>query len=208
MVNGLAGALTDQQQQFLGVIKRNLERMNVLVSDLSDINRVESGRMQFEYKWFDAREVVADVVDSMQARLATRGQTLAVTEDGEGETAVYADPRRVNQVLTNLVSNAHKYTPDEGHIDIWLRPSESFVEIGVRDNGIGISAENQARLFTQFFRAEDEAVREQTGWGLGLSIVKMMVEAQGGEIWFESSFGVGSTFAFTVPSANIMVEGK
>ncbi len=75
--------------------------------------------------------------------------------------------------------------------------------MSVIDAGIGISEENQAKLFTQFFRAEDEAVREQAGWGLGLSIVKKMVEAQGGEIWFKSALGEGSTFAFTVPSVNM-----
>ena len=170
MMSGMTGQLNEQQQQFMGVIKRNLERMSVLVRDLSDINRMESGRMQFEISQFDVRNVVQDVVESFQEQVAARSQTLDV-EMGDGATAVTADPRRINQALTNLVSNANKYTSADGRIVIRVQPQDDFVQIAVSDNGIGISEENQSRLFTQFFRAEDEAVREQTGWGLGLSIV-------------------------------------
>jgi signal transduction histidine kinase len=202
MMSGMVGELNEQQMQFMSVIKRNLGRMSVLVSDLSDINRIESGRMAFEMSAFEIRDVVEDVVDSLQERIANREQTLHVDIEPE-VTAVYADPRRVNQILTNLLSNANKYTPDGGRIQIHISQENGRALIAVTDNGLGISAENQAQLFTQFFRAEDEAVREQAGWGLGLSIVKKMVEAQGGDIWFNSTLGEGSTFAFTVPSAKI-----
>lgn len=201
VLSGMVGELNEQQEQFMEVIKRNLGRMSVLISDLSDINRMESGRMGFECSIFDIRDVVEDVVDSLQERLTTREQILQVVIKPE-VTAVYADPRRINQVLTNLLSNAHKYTPDGGSIMIEVSQENGRAQVAVIDSGLGISAENQAKLFTQFFRAEDEAVREQAGWGLGLSIVKNMVEAQGGEIWFKSILGEGSTFAFTIPSAN------
>jgi signal transduction histidine kinase len=163
---------------------------------------MESGRMAFEFGSFDIRDTVEDVTDSLQERIANRGQTLTVDIKPD-VTAVYADFRRVNQVLTNLLSNANKYTPDGGHVQIQILQENGRAQVSVIDSGIGISLENQAKLFTQFFRAEDEAVREQAGWGLGLSIVKNMVEAQNGEIWFKSSLGEGSTFAFTVPSANM-----
>lgn len=202
IASGMTGELNEQQKQFVEVIKRNLGRMSALISDLSDINRIESGRMQFDNKVFDLGDVVEDVGDALAARLAARAQTLVV-ETGEGETAVYADPRRINQVLTNLLRNAHQYTPNGGHITIRLRPDVDFVEVAVQDDGLGIAPENQARLFTPFFRAEDETVREQPGWGLGLALAKKIMEEQGGTISCHSAYGQGSTFAFTVPSANI-----
>lgn len=202
IASGMTGELNEQQRQFVDVIKRNLGRMSALISDLSDINRIESGRMQFDVKLFDIRDVVEDVGDALAGRLAERGQTLVV-EMGEGGTAVYADPRRTNQVLTNLLHNAHQYTPPGGHITIRVHSGENLVEVAVQDDGLGISPENQARLFTPFFRAEDEAVREQPGWGLGLALAKNIVEAQKGTIACHSAPGQGSTFAFTVPSANI-----
>jgi signal transduction histidine kinase len=200
LASGMTGSLNEQQGQFVDVIKRNLGRMSQLISDLSDINRLESGRAQFEKKPFDLRDVVEDVADALRAQLAGRGQVLVV-EVGEGETAVTADPRRTNQILTNLLSNAHKYTPDGGQITIQIRPGADVVTVAVQDNGLGIAVESQPRIFDQFFRSEDPAVREQVGWGLGLTVAKLLTEAQGGEISFETTYGQGSAFAFTVPYA-------
>jgi signal transduction histidine kinase len=203
MLAGLVGTLTEQQKEFLAIIRRNLERMNVLVRDLSDINRIESGRIQFEYATFPLYEVVEDVVQSLGEQLQARRQTVAI-EAPPDLPPVYADRTRTSQVLANLLSNAHKYSPDGAHITICLGSNGEFAEVAVTDAGLGISAEDQARLFTQFFRSDDAAVREQTGWGLGLSIVKKIVQAQGGDIYCQSEYGKGSTFTFTVP---LGVEG-
>lgn len=202
MNSGMAGPLSDMQKEFLTVIKRNLERMSSLIRDLSDINRVESGRMKFDFQDFALQTIVDDVLDSLRERIEARNQTLVV-EMAEGLTAVHADPTRIAQVFANLVSNANKYTPDGGQIAVRVEQREKFTAVTVQDNGIGISAEDQAQLFTQFFRSEDQLVREQQGWGLGLSIVRKMVEAQNGEISFASELGKGSTFTFTIPLANI-----
>ncbi|MCB8927882.1 MAG: ATP-binding protein [Ardenticatenaceae bacterium] len=101
------------------------------------------------------------------------------------------------------MSNANKYTQDGGDITLRAWPNGRYAYVSIQDNGLGISEENQQKLFTQFFRAEDKEVRAQAGWGLGLSIVRRMVEAQNGEITFESKLGEGSTFTFTVPLANM-----
>jgi signal transduction histidine kinase len=199
---GLAGPLSDQQKQFLEVIRRNLTRMSSLISDLSDINHIESGRMKFDLKSFDLREVVADVADSLRERISNREQTLHIEIEDE-LPLVYADASRITQVLSNLMSNANKYTPDGGEIVVRAWPNGHSAIVSVQDNGLGISEEDQQKLFTQFFRAEDSKVREQSGWGLGLSIVRRMVEAQDGEITFESKLGAGSTFTFTIPLAKI-----
>jgi signal transduction histidine kinase len=200
IASGMVGPLTEQQEQFLGVVKRNLDRMNILIRDLEDINRIESGRMPFNLTLVDLHEVVTDVAESMSEATAAKEQSVTVVF-GDDFPPVYADPTRLSQVMTNLLSNAHKYSPDGGEIVIEVKGNGRVATVSVIDNGIGISAENQAKLFTQFFRAEDPEVRQQLGWGLGLSIVKKMVEAQGGEISFESELGKGSTFTFTVPFA-------
>ena len=199
---GLAGPLSDQQKQFLEVIRRNLTRMTSLISDLSDINHIESGRMKFDLQSFDLREVLADVSDSLRERIANRNQTLHIDVD-DTLPLVFADSSRIAQVVSNLLSNATKYTPDEGEIEVRAWPNGRFAVVSVRDNGLGISEANQEKLFTQFFRAEDKEVRDQPGWGLGLSIVRRMVEAQDGEISFESELGKGSVFTFTIPLATI-----
>lgn len=200
MTTGMVGPLTDQQKQFLEIMQRNLERMSVLISDLSDINRIESGRMKFEIRPFSIAHVIEDATASLRESLSAKRQTLTI-EIPSDVPEVLADPKRIDQVLSNLLSNAHKYTPVEKNISIQVTYDTHCIQVAVVDNGIGISEENQQKLFTQFFRAEDHAVREQEGWGLGLSIVKKMVEAQGGEITFKSQLGVGSTFTFTIPLA-------
>jgi signal transduction histidine kinase len=198
IASGMAGPLSGQQGQFLEVVKRNLDRMSALIRDLGDINRIESGRMQFEFRSVNLGDVVQEVVDSLHEAIQTKGQTVTINIE-QTFPNLYADPTRLSQILTNLLSNAHKYTAEGGQIVIEAGHNGRIANISVRDNGIGISPENQDKLFTQFFRAEDRKVREQTGWGLGLSIVKKMVEAQGGTITFSSELGQGSTFTFTVP---------
>ena len=137
----------------------------------------------------------------MRAAIAQRNQTLAL-DLPEPPLQVFADRLRTSQTVGNLLSNAHKYTPDGGALRIAVHSDAGRAIIDVIDNGLGISAADQQQLFSQFFRAEDSEVREQTGWGLGLSIVKMLVEAQGGEVWFESALRQGSRFSFSLPLAN------
>jgi signal transduction histidine kinase len=198
ILGGMVGPLNVQQNEFLQIVKRNLDRMSVLIRDLSDINRIESGRMQFDFDQFSLEEALDDVVDSLRESIDARHQELTL-DVAEGLPDVCADRNRISQVLTNLISNANKYTPDGGKITIRVNQTGRYATIDVKDTGIGISEEDQSKLFTQFFRSESEAVREQTGWGLGLSIVKKMVEAQGGEISCISEIGRGSTFTFTIP---------
>ncbi|MDX1688949.1 MAG: GAF domain-containing protein [Candidatus Promineifilaceae bacterium] len=205
LLGEMVGSLNDSQREFLQTVRRNLDRMSVLIRDLSDINRIETGRMKFEMAAFDLREVVGNAVDDLREAIESKDQTIT-TELPDQLPDVYADRTRIAEVLANLLSNANKYTPQGGAITVRVKPRDDNALVAVADDGIGISEENQARLFTQFFRAEDEAVREQTGWGLGLHIVKKLVEAQGGKVGFESELGEGSTFTFTVPFAEPAAE--
>lgn len=200
LLKEMAGPLNDSQRQFLGTVRRNLDRMSVLISDLSDINRIESGRMQFESAAFGLHDLLRNVAGDLHDAIANKQQTLTLTFP-EAETVVTADRTRVAQIAVNLLSNANKYTPEGGEIELRVQPDGKMACVAVADNGIGIPEEDQARLFSQFFRGESAQVREQTGWGLGLSIVKKLVEAQGGDVSCQSRPGEGSTFTFSLPLA-------
>jgi signal transduction histidine kinase len=174
--------------------------MNALVSDLADISRIETGRLKIENKAVSVPEHAEEVARSLKPKLEEKKQTLELHVPAD-LPKVFADPNRVVQVMTNLLSNAWKYTPENGCIHLNAAAEGDRVRIEVVDNGIGIGPEDQEKLFGQFFRSDDPQVREQQGWGLGLNVTKRLVEIMGGEIGCNSEIGKGSTFWFTLPTA-------
>ncbi len=196
----MVGPLTPQQEQFTGVIRSNVERMSVLVSDLSDIARIESDRLKLEIETVDLRDCVRDTLNSLRGQLESKQQTL--TQDlPPGLPSLRTDSARLVQILVNLINNAHKYSPPGRGITLAAVEDGDCVRISVSDHGYGISEADQARLFDQFFRSDDPSIREQNGWGLGLNIVRRLVEMLDGQISMESTLGQGSTFSFTLPIA-------
>ncbi len=209
LAKGAVGPVNENQAQFLSVIRANVERMARLVSDLTDISRIEAGKLELEFQRVNFHEVVDEVVHSLSQQIADKQQKLEV-HIPEDLPPIWGDRVRLAQILTNLVSNAHKYTPEGGTIEIWAEhvPNEwqpngppEVVHVAVRDNGLGISEEEQEKIFQKFFRSENRRAREAPGTGLGLHITKNLVELHGGRIWFESKLGEGTTFHFTVPIA-------
>jgi len=200
LLMGAVGALTEDQDKFLTIIKNNTDRLTTLVSDLLDISRIESGRVDLSPQRMQVSGAIAQVVMALGARAEGKGLTLR-SETPEGIPDVVANPDRVIQILTNLVANAHQYTPPGGEIVVSARAHDEEVHISVSDTGIGIAAEDQERLFSRFFRADDPIVQETPGTGLGLAIVKSLVEMYSGRIWVESELGEGSRFTFTLPTA-------
>jgi signal transduction histidine kinase len=203
----VAGELNDVQRTFLDTVRSNVNRMNTLVSDLLDISRIESGRIQINLGVVSIEQVIEEALQTMHGQIEAKQQPLEV-DISPDLPPVRGDRDRLVQILTNMVSNAHKYTPEGGQITVraqkWPGAGvNGFVLCSVTDTGVGMSPEDQARLFTKYFRSEDPAVRNVAGTGLGLVITKSLVELQGGEIWVESEVGAGSTFAFTIPVAQV-----
>lgn len=198
---GAAGTTTEQQDEFLATIRANVDRMAALVSDLSDISRIEAGRLNLEVTDLSVARFVREACDSLKPQIDARQQALAL-DIPEDLPRVLADPSRLTQVLTQILRNATMYTPEGGRITITARAEPNRVRVSVTDNGIGMAPRDQEKLFTHFFRSDDRAVRVHPGWGLGLSVAKRLVEAMGGEIGAESRLGKGSTFFFTLPLAD------
>ena len=207
LASGAVGSINEAQGNFLNTIRSNIERMNTLVSDLNDMAKIEVGRLRMDFKAIPLAEVIDSVIRSTRRQVDEKQQKLNVDLSSDLPPA-WADRTRLEQILVNLVSNAHKYTPAGGTIWVsaeraanqWSKDGGAEVlHIWVRDNGLGISPEDQTKIFQKFFRSEDPKSREAPGTGLGLNITRSLVEMQGGKIWFESEFRQGTTFHFTIP---------
>lgn len=202
LLMGAAGAINDSQRHFLEIVKGNTERLNILVNDLLDISRIESGRVTLSLQAIDLREVAEEVIDGLVRRSQEDNKPISLALDAPADVPrIFGDAERVRQILSNLVDNAYHYTPENGRITVSLRPNGSVVQVDVIDTGIGIPLEDQDRVFERFFRGEDPLVLATPGTGLGLPIVQQLVEMHRGRIWMKSS-GIpdqGSTFSFTLP---------
>jgi signal transduction histidine kinase len=203
LLMGAAGVVNDNQAHFLNIIKSNTERLNILVNDLLDVSRIESGRVTLSPQALDLREIAEDVIGDVLRRSHEENKPVALSLEAPKKLPhVYGDIERVRQILGNLVDNAYHYTPANGTIIVQIHPNGgNEVQVDVRDNGIGIPPEDQARVFERFYRGEHPLVLSTPGTGLGLSIVKQIVEMHKGRIWMKSSGvpGDGSTFSFTLP---------
>ena len=199
---GAAGALNENQMHFLEVVRNNIERLNILVSDLLDISRIESGRVQLEQGHVNLYDIAEEVVAEVLRRSQNESKPIALSLDApKNLPPVKGDGARVRQIISNLVNNAFNYTPENGAILVNIHPTDSEIQVDVQDNGIGIKPEDQDRVFERFHRGEHPLVLSTPGTGLGLPIVRQLVEMHNGRIWMKSTGipGEGSTFSFTLP---------
>ena len=204
LLMGAAGAVNENQVHFLNIVKNNTERLNILVNDLLDVSRIESGRVTLSPQALDLREIAEDVIGDILRRSQEENRPMALSLDAPKKLPhVYGDIERVRQILGNLVDNAYHYTPENGTITVHIHSPNGGqeVQVDVTDNGVGIPLEDQTRVFERFYRGEHPLVLATPGTGLGLSIVKQIVEMHKGRIWMKSTGvpGDGSIFSFTLP---------
>ena len=203
VVDGEAGEINETQRGFLGIVQSNTDRLVGLINDLLDISRIESGRLQLNITALALDPVIAEVAVSLRNQIEEKKLSLELALPQE-PLQVRGDRARIIQVLTNLLSNAYKFTPEGGKISVSAKVTDSQVRVDVADTGTGISAQDQKKLFTKFFRVDSSTTREIGGTGLGLAIAKSIVEMHGGKLWVESKIGKGSTFSFTLPAVALV----
>ncbi|MHB8836188.1 MAG: hybrid sensor histidine kinase/response regulator [Candidatus Methylomirabilia bacterium] len=209
MLKRRAGEITGAQENFLSMARRNIVRLSKLINDILNVAKIESGKMELHYREADIGVLVGNVINTMKSLADAKGIELSV-EIQKGLPPIQMDSARVEQVLLNLIGNAVKFTGDEGRVTVQARLTEAvgpppdaaraFLEVAVRDTGIGISAQDLEHVFEKFYQAEDSLTdRERTGTGLGLAISRGLVEKHGGELTCASTVGEGSIFRFTLP---------
>ena len=187
------GRLVPDLQKIATAAKHQLS----LINDILDLSKVEAGRMELEIAVFDLDTAIDNALTLVRERATRRGITLGRAIDSR-VGAIRADERKVKQVLLNLLSNALKFTPEGGRINVGATVNAELVEVSVADTGVGVAPEDQETIFEEF-RQVGTADKKVEGTGLGLTLCRRFIELHGGRIWVKSQLGAGSTFTFTLP---------
>jgi signal transduction histidine kinase len=197
LIQRMFGELNEKQDEYLKDIYASGQHLLSLINDILDLSKIEAGRMDLEATDFDLPSAIDNALILVRERATRRGITLGRTID-ERVGILHGDARKVKQVLLNLLSNALKFTPEGGRIDVSARLQDGAAEIAVADTGVGIAPEDQEAVFEEF-RQVGTADKKVEGTGLGLALSRKIIELHGGRIWVESEVGKGSTFRFTLP---------
>ena len=220
ILKGSAGDINETMEKFLNLAKRNVERLSAIIYDLLDLSKIEAGKMEFRFEKTNINLPVELVKNTLESLAKEQNITIKMNL-AQDLDLVYIDTQRMEQVLTNLVSNAIKFTRENGTIEITSSKiksseiknnpffetlpdhlSEEYIKIAVKDNGIGIAPENWSKVFEQFKQIENSLSRKVGGSGLGLPIAKRLMDAHKGFIWLESELNKGSTFFLAIPVMN------
>ncbi|HEY0992173.1 MAG TPA: HAMP domain-containing sensor histidine kinase [Kofleriaceae bacterium] len=213
MAEGLAGPVSFDQKEYLTTILGKADQLLGLITAVLDVSSLESGQLALERATLSLGELVASELATFAAQARRRG--IAIQLDACSDTVVIGDRRKIRQVVSSLVSNAVKFTPDRGKVGVAVRrgplavhepgvpDAGAAIQLVVSDSGIGISRDQVAKIFEPFFQVDSSSTRAFGGTGLGLTLAKAYVEAHGGRIWVDTSPGQGSTFTATFPAAPI-----
>jgi diguanylate cyclase (GGDEF)-like protein len=213
ILKGKAGSVSPEQERFLSLAERNVDRLAATVTDLSDFSKLEAGKLDVEYGGMELDATVNGVISSFESQ-AEENSLLIHAKIATGIPSIQGDQKRIEQILRNLIGNAIKFTDPGGQIWVTARViprselatfravtkrQEDLLEVTVKDTGIGIPAEALEAVFDRFYQVGNRRRHDRGGMGLGLSIVKKLVEAHQGRVWVESEVGRGSTFTFVLP---------
>ncbi len=202
MLEGLSGELDPKQCHYLQNISMSGKHLLNLINEILDISKVEAGKMTLSPEVINAGFLIAEMASTIQPLTTKKKITVNVWKDSAADILFMADAPKVKQILYNLLGNAIKFTPSGGEINIHASLKGNMVRVSVIDNGIGISAEDQKKLFTPFTQLDNFVSKQHEGTGLGLALVKELVELHGGRVWVESEAGKGSNFTFELPACN------
>ncbi|MBT7488212.1 MAG: PAS domain S-box protein [Rhodospirillales bacterium] len=198
ITDGILGAMPDTATSMIEIAYRNTDRLINLVNDILDMEKIESGSMEFEFKKLSLTELVADAVETNKGYADEHGVTFVLADRGPKIT-VEGDANRLVQVIANLLSNAAKFSPKGENVEISVTRQEQVARVSVSDHGPGIPEQYREQIFGRFTQVDSSDSREKGGTGLGLNISKSIIEKHEGAINFESNTDVGSTFFFTLP---------
>ena len=198
LLERMFGEVNEKQADYLKDIHESGKHLLSLINDILDLSKIEAGRMDLELSTFHLPSAISNAMTLIRERAQRHGIALGMKLDTRlGE--FQADERKVKQILLNLLSNAVKFTPDGGRVDVAAALNGKFLEVSVRDTGIGIAAEDQSKVFGEFVQVGRDYTRKAEGTGLGLALTKRFVELHGGTIQLKSEVSQGSTFTFTLP---------
>lgn len=206
LLDEIKGPINKEQKEIISSAQSNIEHLKKITEDLLDVSRIERGKIRLRYSLVNLNDLVKDSKEFFQRLTEEKGINLEYRLPKE-EIDIFIDPDRVSQIISNLIDNAVKFTERGGKIRVELKVFEEKVRLGVIDTGIGIAGQDLPKVFHKFVQVGGRGAVKNKGIGLGLTIVKELVERHGGEIWADSKLGIGSSFYFTLPrffSANIL----
>jgi PAS domain S-box-containing protein len=200
LINGDGGKLLPEQMEYADSVYSSTKRMIDLVNALLNVSRIESGRIIVEPTPTEIQKLVEEVLEEVKIRFAEKQQKMNLTTQGT-LPLINLDPRLIRQAYVNFLTNAAKYTPEKGEITITISQKDNDILSEIRDNGYGIPEKEQKKVFDKFYRGENIVSKGTDGTGLGLYLIKTIIELSQGKVWYKSQEGKGTTFWFTLPIA-------
>ena len=201
------GELNNKQKEYVNDIANSGKHLLSLINDILDLSKVEAGRMELHQTTIDMNHIIPEAI-SIVNELAKNRNINIIYSTIENLKHLIADERKIKQIILNLISNAIKFTPENGSITIKTEDKEKYLEVSITDTGIGISPEDQKKLFQSFKQVGTDITRKAQGSGLGLALAKQFVELHGGRIWVRSEINKGTSFIFTIPFSTEHISEK